>query len=80
MTPETTACLRCGGTRLIAAQVQNPMAFCVDHDAHHGVLHLGLRASLCEDCGHVELWVPDPSQIVRQTDALDAGALQEEDF
>ena len=78
--PAETACLRCGGARLISAHLERPIAFCVDHAAHHGVLHLGIRAQLCEDCGHVELSVPDPSQIVRPPQAAGDTVLQEEDF
>ena len=55
-----TICLRCGGARLIPAHLEQATALCVDHAAHHGVLRVGLKASLCEECGHVELWLPDP--------------------
>ncbi len=79
MTTET-ACLRCGGARLIAAHLEQPIAFCVDHARHHGVLHLGMKAVICEDCGHVELSVRDPSQIVKQQEAAGDMAIQEEDF
>ena len=74
------ACLRCGGNQTISAHLENPIAFCVDHDAHHGRLHLGLKASLCQDCGHVEFWVSDPTQIVAQREGAGANTLQEEDF
>lgn len=78
--PMEKVCLRCGGQALIAAHLENPIAFCVDHDAHHGRLHLGLKALLCETCGHVEFWVSDPSQIVSQRKTGEASVLQEEDF
>ena len=74
------SCLRCGGANLVAAHVERPLAFCVDHAAHHGVLHIGLRASLCPDCGHVEFWVPDPAQILGQNRVKADSVIQEEDF
>ena len=73
-------CLRCGGTQTISAHLENPIAFCVDHDVHHGRLHLGLKAMLCQDCGHVEFWVSDPAQIVEQREGAGINTLQEEDF
>ena len=78
MTAET-ACLRCGGARLISAKLEHPLAFCVDHAAHHGTLRLGLKAFICEGCGHVEFFVSDPSQIVKPQNEADP-VLQEEDF
>jgi hypothetical protein len=72
-------CLRCGGSRLIHAHLEHPLAFCLDHATHHGVVTVGLKAALCEDCGHVEFLARDPSKIVgHQT--TDKDALQEEDF
>lgn len=71
------ACLRCGGGHLLAAQRENPITFCLDHAAHHGRVHLSLKALLCQDCGHVEFWAPDPPRIVREREAA---AIQEEDF
>ncbi len=79
MTTET-ACLRCGGAHLVPAHVERPIAFCLDHAAHHGVLHLGLKAALCPDCGHVEFWVPDAAQILGQHSAKADTVIQEEDF
>ena len=79
MTAET-ACLRCGGERLISAHLEHPLPFCVDHVAHHGVLHLGLKAAICEGCGHVEFFVSDPSQIVNPQEGAGTMVLQEEDF
>ena len=73
-------CLRCGGSRLISAHQQNPMAFFIDHDTRHGMIHLALKALVCQDCGHVEFWTPDPSQIVGQQEIVESNAIQEEDF
>ncbi len=72
----------CGAAaaELIAAHLENPIAFCVDHDAHHGRLHLGLKAMLCQDCGHVEFQVSDPSQIVEERRESETRGIQEEDF
>ena len=81
MSEETTAaekaCLRCGGGHLLSAQMEHPTAFCMDHAAHHGRVHLSLKALLCQDCGHIEFWTPNPSRIVRQREAT---TIQEEDF
>jgi len=81
MTAEKTgaerACLRCGGARLMSAQLEHPIAFCLDHVTHHGRVHLSLKALLCQDCGHVEFWSPGPSQVVREGEAT---KIQEEDF
>ena len=71
------ACLRCGGVRLMSAQLEHPIAFCLDHVTHHGRVHLSLKALLCQDCGHVEFWSPDPAQVVREQEAT---TIQEEDF
>ena len=79
MTAGTASCLRCGGTNLVPAHLQHTSAFCVDHTAHHGVLHVGLKASLCQDCGHVEFWVPDPHILAAPPQKRDV-VLQEEDF
>ena len=73
-----TVCLRCGGSDLLPAHLEHPIAFCVDHATHHGRVHLSLKARLCRDCGHVEFWMPDPSQIARRD--APAAAIQEEDF
>ena len=73
-------CLRCGGANLVAAHVERPMAFCMGHAAHHGVLHLGLKASLCPACGHVEFSMPDPAQILGPQEAEADTIIQEEDF
>ena len=70
-------CLRCGGARLMSAQLEHPIAFCLDHVTHHGRVHLSLKALLCRDCGHVEFWSHDPSQVVREHEEA---KLQEEDF
>ncbi|MBV9851164.1 MAG: hypothetical protein JO250_15960 [Armatimonadetes bacterium] len=75
-----TACLRCGGAQLISAHLEHPIAFCMDHETHHGVQHLGIKAALCQDCGHVEFFVPDPSQIVKRRESEGIVVLQEEDF
>ncbi len=77
---QETPCLRCGGSQLIHAHLQHPLAFCLDHAAHHGVVQVGLKALLCEDCGHVEFVARDPSQIVGQQGVGKAGVIQEEDF
>ena len=74
-----THCLRCGSTKLVAAHMEQPTALCVDHSAHHGVLRVGLKAALCEHCGHVEFWLPDP-QILTPEREHQAAILQEEDF
>lgn len=70
-------CLRCGGDKLISAHLEHPIAFCVDHVTHHGRVHLSLRALLCQGCGHVEFWMPDPPQLVG---AAETAKIQEEDF
>ncbi len=59
------ACLRCGGSNLMSAYLEHPIAFCLDHVPHHGRVHLTLKALLCPECGHVEFWMPDPLQIAR---------------
>ena len=74
------ACLRCGGGHLMSAQLEHPIAFCMDHVTHHGRVHLSLKALLCQECGHVEFWMPDPSQIARQREAAETTRIQEEDF
>ncbi len=73
-------CLRCGGDKLMSAHLEHPIAFCVDHVTHHGRVHLSLKALLCQGCGHVEFWMPDPSQIARQREAAGTATIQEEDF
>ncbi len=75
-----TNCLRCGGTRMISAQSEQPTGFCLDHHGHHGVLRVCLKAALCRDCGHVEFWAPDPGKLSEGRDASDTHTLQEEDF
>ena len=84
MSEETTAaekaCLRCGSGHLMSAQLENPIAFCLDHVTRHGRVHLSLKALLCEECGHVEMWMPDPSQITQQHKEAEATRIQEEDF
>jgi len=74
------ACLRCGGRHLMSAQLEHPIAFCMDHVTHHGRVRLSLKALLCQQCGHVEFWMPDPSQIGGQHEAAEATRIQEEDF
>ncbi len=83
--PETTTavdtlCLRCGGGTLVSSHLEQPLAFCVTHDAHQGRLRLRLNTLLCLDCGHVELVVPDTSKIIARSEASEAGVIQEEDF
>ena len=79
MTTETQ-CLRCGNANLVAATLEQPVTFCVDHDSHHGRLKLGLRALLCRDCGHVEFQAPEPGQIAAPGPTASGSVIQEEDF
>ena len=79
-TTEKKVCLRCGSGGLMSAQLEHPLAFCMDHVTHHGRVHLSLKALLCQECGHVEFWMPDPSQFVREHEAAEATKIQEEDF
>jgi hypothetical protein len=76
---EEPLCLRCGGSRLIHAHLEHPLAFCLDHMTHHGVVAVGMKAAICEDCGHVEFLARDPSRIVGYQEAH-KDSLQEEDF
>lgn len=74
-------CLRCGGSALVSARLEHPIACCIEDQAcHQGALHLGLKAALCRNCGHVELCVANPAQIAEPHDANEAHILQEEDF
>ncbi len=73
-------CLRCQSGQLMSAHLEHPMAFCVDHVTHHGRMHLSLKALLCQECGHVEFWVPDAPQLLGQRQQAPDTALQEEDF
>jgi hypothetical protein len=75
-----TVCLRCGSVRMIPAQLENPTSFCVDNHGHHGLVHVAMKAALCRHCGHVEFWVPDPSQFSREPEIIEPPVLQEEDF
>lgn len=78
MTARST-CLRCGSAKLLPAHMEQPTAFCVDHAAHRGVLHVSLKASLCERCGHIEFWLPGPDVLSAPQNDPPA-VLQEEDF
>jgi hypothetical protein len=73
-------CLRCGSSHLVSAHLEHPMAFCVDHVTHHGRVHVSLKALLCQDCGHVEFWVPDSTQLIGERPHAPTTMLQEEDF
>ncbi len=73
-------CLRCGSDNLMSAQLEHPIAFCVDHVTHHGRVHLSLKARLCQECGHVEFWMPDPPQLVGRHQPAETSKIQEEDF
>ncbi len=75
-----TQCLRCGGANLISAQLEHGLSFCLDCDTHHGVRRVGLRAVICEDCGHVEFWAKDPTRVLRPDRADHNRIVQEEDF
>ena len=77
---EESSCRRCGSARAVSAHLEHPLALCVDHASHHGVLHVGLRVILCQDCGHVEFEARDPAQLVRPRADAGATVLQEEDF
>ena len=74
--PEKT-CLRCGGGRLLSAQLEHPLAFCMDHVTRHGRVHLCMKALLCQECGHIEFWSLEPPLIVEEHEAA---RVQEEDF
>ncbi len=80
LTAAEKVCLRCGGGKMMSAQLEHPIAFCVDHVTHHGRVHLSLKALLCEECGHVEFWMPDPSQLVGRRQPTETTKIQEEDF
>ena len=75
-----TFCLRCGSAQLIPAHLEQQLAFCVDHDAHHGVRHLGLKVLICQDCGHIEFLVRNPADALAQPHRDPSPVIQEEDF
>lgn len=74
-------CARCGSKTLVSARLEQPLACCIEDQAtHHGALHLGLKATLCAECSHVDLWVANPSQIAEPRDTDNGHVIQEEDF
>jgi hypothetical protein len=79
-TTSTTTCARCGGTSLIPARLEQSMTFHVDDETRHAVCRVGMRAVLCQDCGHAEFWVMDPARALPCQPTEEEAALQEEDF
>ena len=79
MTSETV-CLRCGNSNLVAATLEQPLTFCVDHADYQGRLQLGLKALLCRDCGHVEFQLSEPEQLSAPGTMGGGRVIQEEDF
>ena len=71
-------CVRCGGTRLVSARLEEGMHFYVDQESGHGLHRFAMRANLCPDCGHTEFWVQNPAQILVLGE--EEHLLQEEDF
>lgn len=73
-----TSCVRCAGTSLVTASLEQGMTFCMDHDCHHGVRRLGMEAVICQACGHTEFRVKDPARALPAQSVRHP--LQEEDF
>jgi hypothetical protein len=65
-------CLRCGSRRMIPAHLENSTGFCVDGHSQSAAINIGLRAGVCQHCGHVEFWVPDPSHLMEEGGPSDA--------
>lgn len=57
-------CPRCGSRRIIPAHLEHSTGFCVDARPDGEPVHIGLRAGVCQHCGHVEFWVPDPGHLL----------------
>ena len=73
-------CMRCGGTNLVPARLEQNMTFHVDDETHHSLCRVGMKALLCQDCGYAEFWVMDPSHALACNEPEPVSAIQEEDF
>ena len=78
--PERTACLRCESQNVTPASLASPLAFCLEHSEQRGVRSLGVKATLCQDCGHIEFWVAGSLKHWEHPAHRETGTVQVEDF
>ena len=78
ITESAKQCVRCGGTKLVEARLDQGMTFFINDEAHHSLCKVAMKAHPCQECGYTEFWVIEPARALPCEE--DERLVQEEDF